>query len=620
MIARIKAHQSCGSKVMIAFRSLRIAVAVLVGSSDQDTRKSSAQADRSGPGRWIAAALPGFALVAVSVMLVTLFGFLDAIHYRSIRDFFTPDPTAAAGVLGLAGGAEGVTLSIVIVAVVFGIQTTASRYSPRVMGIFTQNPLNALVLSFALASILYTFLVRAEVKVNYVPTWSVAACVVLALLNFAILLPYVGYIFEVMRAETLVSSIMRRARRELRAAAGGRSSSRRRSSLMTCIAQVTDIAFGSIQLGDMPVCVLSIEVLGQFLATDYVPVKKKLGAEWFKVGHLELPGASDQILAEVNRAGTWFTYTVMSSFVDMVGLAPLHRKEAVHAIAVATRNVGVAAIDAGDSEVAELCVRFFNTYLRSAINRSAPTFASVIMNEYRRFAIGALEWRSDLAIEAAAHLLRYGRHFDEAGMPATFGAAAEDVADLAIEARAVNPDVTHRLAVLLVRNLLDLIPSARAIGINGLFKGVAKLTFWAMAADQKDISRILVDGFAAAPPDFVDAALDRMESMHSGLFWEVNERVIAFDWVEKPLRDEIPRLRAALRRAKASGHGLALELEEPPPLVPDLVQPPNATPAAGMPAVAAPAVSPPVASQTPLQSAVEIRLSAELPTKTSATS
>ena len=97
------------------------------------------------------AGLSGLALVTVSLMLVIFFGFLDAIHYRSVVDFFTPDPTAAAGTLGLVGGAEGVTLSIVIVSVVFGIQTTSSRYSPRIMGIFTRNPLNALVLSFALA-------------------------------------------------------------------------------------------------------------------------------------------------------------------------------------------------------------------------------------------------------------------------------------------------------------------------------------------------------------------------------------------------------------------------------------------------------------------------------------
>ena len=545
---------------------------------DTKPKNQSQSRPQSAHLGWAGAVLSGLALVAIALMLVVVFGFLDALHYSSIADFFTPDPAAAAGTLGLVGGAEGVTLSIVLLGVMFGIQTSSSRYSPRIIGIFTRNPLNALVLSFALASILYTFLVRSEVKVNYVPMASVAVAEVLALINFALLFPYVLYTFEVMRAETLVSGIMRRARRELRAA-GGRDHLRRRADLMTCVAQVTDIAIGSMQLGDMPVCVLGIDVLGQFLARDYVPAKKKLSAEWFKVGHAELPGASDQIIAEVNRARTWFTYMVMSSFVDMVGLAPVHRKEAVYAIAVATRNVGLEAIEAGDAEVAELCLRFFNTYLRAAINRSAPTFASGIMNEYRRYAIGALEWRRDLSVEAAAHLLRYGRHFDEAGMPAIFGAAAEDVADLAIEARVRDPQVSFRLAQLLVRNLLDLIPNARPIGLNGLFKGVAKLTCWAMAADEKDIAHVLVEGIAAAPPDFVDAALSRMEGLQNGLFWEVNERVISFDWMEHPLRDEIPRLRTALRRAHAGANGDgAVMLEDAPVVAMDLVPPaPSAT-------------------------------------------
>ena len=499
---------------------------------------------------FVSAVLSGLALVTVALMLVVLLGVFDALHYRSIADFFTPDPSAAAGTLGLVGGAEGVTLSIVLISVMFGIQTSSSRYSPRIIGIFTRNPLNAFVLSFALASILYTFLVRSEVKVNYVPMASVALAEVLALVNFAVLFPYVLYIFEFMRPETLVEGIVRNGHWNLRRAQSARDARSRRNELMTYMAQVTDIAFGSIQLGDMPVAVLGIESLGNFVAKEYLPAKKALPQEWFKVGHAELPGASDQIITEVNRARTWFVYSVLSSYVDMVGLVPIHRKEAVHAIAIATRQIGLAAIDVGDPEVADLTLRFFNTYLRVAINREAPTFASGIMNEYRRFAIGALEWRRDLSMESAAHLLRYGRHFDEAGMPAIFGAAAEDVADLAIEAHVRDPQVSFRLAQLLVRNMLELIPNAKPIGLNGLFKAVAKLSCWAMASDEKDMTHALLEGIAAAPPDFVDAALSRMESMQNGLFWEVNERVISFDWLEQPLREEIPRLRVALRRIK----------------------------------------------------------------------
>ena len=493
--------------------------------------------------------LPGFGLIAVVAMLVVLFGFFDATHYRSLISLFTPDAAAAAGTVSVAGGAEGVTLSIVILVVFYGIQTTSSRYSPRIIDIFTRNPLNALVFTFALASILFTFLVRAEIKPNYVPMWSVGVAVVFALANFAILLPYVIYIFDIMRAESLIKGIRKSATRDIRKSVAESGSRRHRSGLMTCIAQITDIVFGSIQLGDVPVSIYGVESLGRFVADDYLRVKKKFRPEWYQVGHADLPGASDQILAEVNRARTWVEYSILSSFVDFVGLIPIHRKEAVHAIALATRDIGLAAIEVGDPEVADLSVRFFNTYLRTAINRTAPTFASSMMNEYRRLAIGALEWRPDLSVDAASHLLRYGRHFDESGMPAIFGAAAEDVADLAIEAQGRDPEVTRRLALLLVRNLRDLIPNARPIGLNGLFKAVAKLTCWAMAADARDVSSILVEGIAAAPADFVDGALTRMESMKSGLFWEVNERVIAFDWVEDTLRAQIPRLRAALKRA-----------------------------------------------------------------------
>src|SRR5438094_2225737 len=219
---------------------------------------------------WASAMLSGLALVTVALMLVVLFGFLDALHYRSIADFFTPDPSAAAGTLGLVGGAEGVTLSIVLLGVMFGIQTSSSRYSPRIIGIFTRNPLNAFVLTFALASILYTFLVRSEVKVNYVPMASVAVAEVLALTNFALLFPYILYIFEIMRPETLVDRIVRSARRSLKRSVTGRDLRGHRADLMTSIAQVTDIAFGSIQLGDMPVAVMSIEGLGYFVAEDYL--------------------------------------------------------------------------------------------------------------------------------------------------------------------------------------------------------------------------------------------------------------------------------------------------------------------------------------------------------------
>jgi hypothetical protein len=49
-----------------------------------------------------------------------------------------------------------------------------------------------------------------------------------------------------------------------------------------------------------------------------------------------------------------------------------------------------------------------------------------------------------------------------------------------------------------------------------------------------------------------------METLEHGLFWQVNERVVAFDWVDPDLRVQIPRLRQALRgRTRRHGAGKA---------------------------------------------------------------
>ena len=44
-------------------------------------KSAARQADDTGARGWLGAGLSGLALVTVSLMLVILFGFLDAIHY-----------------------------------------------------------------------------------------------------------------------------------------------------------------------------------------------------------------------------------------------------------------------------------------------------------------------------------------------------------------------------------------------------------------------------------------------------------------------------------------------------------------------------------------------------------
>jgi len=494
--------------------------------------------------------LPGLALAGVALAGVVGVALIDAARsekYHSLLELLTPDATAASWTMALVGTSEGVAIAIVIVVVVLGVQLTADRYSPRIIDIFVRDPLNGLVLAFFLGSIVFTIWVGAEIKTDYVPMTGVVVAILLAVFDFTILLPYVRYMFSIMRAETIIRSIRRRASGAFRQAAADGRNVAPRHVIRDCLAQITDIALGSIQEGDTEVCLGAIHALREIVVDDYAPIKSKLPAWWFVVGHEDMPGGSDQIIAQVDRTRTWVEHTVLAYFLDLVGETPAFRKEVIHAIARTTRELGEAGIKYGDRDLEDLVVRFFNTYFRAAMNQRAPTFAYSTMNEYRNLASKALESRPDLVSRVSEHLIAYGRSFDAAGFPLVIGTAAEDVAELTIQTARHDPDRALLLCQLLDRTLTSMAKTAQPMALNGVLKAVVKLTLWAMSEHQQEITNRLLVGIAELPEHFVDEALSRMERTTEGVFWEVSDRVVAFDWVEEDLRELIPGLRERLR-------------------------------------------------------------------------
>jgi hypothetical protein len=498
--------------------------------------------------------LPGVALAVVAMALVAVAGVIDAGRsggkYDSLLGLLNPDPVAAAWTMALVGTSEGVAIAIVIVVVVLGVQLTADRYSPRIIDIFVRDPMNGAVLALFLGSIVFTIYVSVEIKADYVPLVGVGTAVLLAVIDFAILMPYVRYMFSIMRAETIIRALRRRGLATIRQATSEGRDLEVRHSMRDGISQISDIALGSIQRGDTQVCLAAIEALRALLVDEYIPAKKQLHTWWFKVDHVDMPGASDQTIAQVDRTRTWVEHTVLSDFLDLIGETPAFRKEVIHAIARATRDFGGAAIRVGDRELEDLVIRFFNTYLRAAMNQRAPTFAYATFNEYRAFAIQVLDARPDLVVRVAEHLVAYGRSFDAAGMPFIIGTAAEDVADMTIASAALDLDRAMLMAQLLARTLAAMAPVAQPIALNGVLKAVIKLALWAVGSEHLGIVGTLAGGIRAVPAGFTEDALARMERTTEGVFWEVSDRVVAFDWVEPDLRELIPVLRQQLADAE----------------------------------------------------------------------
>jgi hypothetical protein len=495
--------------------------------------------------------LPGVALALVALALVAAVASIDVLrsdHYHSLAALLTPDAVAAGLTMGLLGTAEGVAIAIVIVVVVLGVQLTADRYSPRVIDIFIRDRMNAAVLALFLGSIIFTVWASASIKGDYVPVVMVYTAISLAIVDFTILLPYVRYLFQVMRGETIIVGIRRHAAGAIAHAIKSREApAQQRRVMREALSQVGDIALGSIQEGDTEVALAAIHALRGLVCDDYIPFKKDLPDHWFTISQDDMPGASEQTIIQVDRTRTWLEHLVLATFVDLMGETPAFRKEIIHAIASTTRDFGRRAVHHGDRELEDLVVRFFNTYFRAALNQRAPTFAYSVMNEYRRLAVDVSGGRPDLPQRVAEHLLRYALAFDAAGMPFIIGTAAEDVCDLIVEMSKHDLDRALLLAKLLSDTLTEMAPRSQAISLNGILKANIKLALWAVAEEQRDILNRIAQGLNSVPAQVLENALRRMELTTERVFYEVSDRVVAYDWVEGHLRELIPLLRTRLR-------------------------------------------------------------------------
>jgi hypothetical protein len=510
---------------------------------------------------------PGLALAAVALGAVAILGSLDALRserYHSLWALLTPDAIASSWTLALLGTSEGVAIAIVIVVVVLGVQLTADRYSPRIIDIFIRDRINGLILALFLGSIIFTIWVSTAIKQDFVPYFLVYAAIGLAILDFVFLLPYVRYMFQIMRGDTIIAGIRRHAILEIaHAIAHPEQQAVHRHKVRESLSQFADIALGSIQEGDTEVALAAIHALRGLVCNDYIPVKQQLPKHWFTVSNEDMPGASDQTILQVDRTRTWLEHVVLAGFVDLMGETPAFRKEIIHAIAITTRDIGRRAVTHDDRELEDLVIRFFNTYFRAALNQRAPTFAYAVMNEYRRLAVDVSVDRPDLPLRVAEHLLRYGRAFDAADMPFIIGTAAEDVAALIIELSKHDLDRALILAQMLSDGLEEVARTARPVSVSGVLKATIKLALWAVAEEQRDVLNRIAQGLTSLGPELVEHTLDRMEMTTERVFWEVSDRVVAYDWVEDHLRELIPVLRAHLHpqeparppRARRNGGG-----------------------------------------------------------------
>ncbi|MCC6175118.1 MAG: DUF2254 domain-containing protein [Chloroflexi bacterium] len=459
-----------------------------------------------------------------------------------------PDRAFALGEVGsiqfvLNTNAAALTsaMSVLIALVLLSVQLTAQRYSFNVIGMFIQDRVNAILLALFIITILFNLWIGLTLRTDYIPGVPVLFAMIATTVCFALLPAYIVYLFDIVRPDHILNQIQADFFRAIRPTDRRGAIVERRTRAARRIGQIGDIARTAISLTDSAVARHSVWVLYGSIAR-YVDAKGRLPVHWFDVEEVQFRGRHELIVREIEETNTWVERRMLDELRE-VFFATLNRMHDVNnTVALVLRLLGEKAVERNDSGVFKAVTKFFNTFLRAAINQGDVRAGYHVLYQYRLLADTAMDRRPELTLEIAQRLSYYGDAAASGPLLWMSAAAAYDLRSLAESAdgRGADSDVICRI----IGHLVETVRRGEAKqspALPQLYKMVVALGGYFTARDAWDVAHLLRAELASVPTPVLDRVCRDLLEVEDPVFWELTDRVVNFDYVDAAVRAAIPR-------------------------------------------------------------------------------
>lgn len=459
------------------------------------------------------------------------------------------DTESALATLSNAAEVVAAVLAIAITVVAIVVELAANRYTHRITQLFVREPANAVVMGFFVLTAVQCLWVSGSLDGGapenvLVPFAGVAISMGMVTLCLLILLPYFAYVFAFLSPLNVVERIRRHAHDAIRRAHGRPAQSAHlRHKAIEGIEELEDVALNAMEHKDRSVSMASVEALGRLLR-DYQSLRAGLPASWFRIdGRLEGDQAfvslAPVLLDEIGRHRTWFETKVLREYHSLLTQSLNHMGDVSSLIALNTRRAARAAARRGERAVFDLAVRFFNTYLRAAINGKDVRAAYHVLHQYRLLAEECVATGDDSAVRIARHFRYYGLLGYTEALPFLLEAVAYDLAmvvERAVEDR--SPLVDSLLGEFL---RVDREGESRAQEqrLRGVRRAQVQLATFLLARGDEKRARRIYEDMADERAERLSSIRDELRAEREPLFWELTDRGVNFGYLPPDQRDRL---------------------------------------------------------------------------------
>ena len=316
----------------------------------------------------------------------------------------------------------------------------------------------------------------------------------------------------------------------------------RQMKMIDGIEQLSDVALNTLENKDKIIASRSVDALHD-LCSEYLRNKEDLPDAWFLVSgairqNPDFVAVNPARLDEISKQKTWVEYKVLRQYQMIYNEALNRMRDLNYLIAIDTRYLGQTALKVGDGEAINLCIKFFNTFLRATLNAKDVRTAYNVFNQYRQLAEEIV--KSGLP-ELAQEVGGYFRYYAQVAFTMKLSFVTETVAydlsslvELAHKER--SPCADGLLNTLLE---VDKEPEAeeQETSLRGVRKAQIKLATHYLLNDEEALARRIFEDMKEERPDRLRSIRQELHRIDSKDFWEVIDRGENFDYLE-PERKE----------------------------------------------------------------------------------
>jgi hypothetical protein len=500
----------------------------------------------------------GLLLLAITLVLIAAAQYLEGTAAITLADPLRWLRDADIGVLSeslaTATGVMLAILGIAITVVAIIVELAANRYNHRITTLFIREPVNIVVMGFFVVTTIVCFWATTTLgeapQDALLPRASFLLTIILVVLSLLIILPYFAYVLSFVSPLNMILRIQTAAE-DAMALAAENFQSAHVERVNEAVDELQDVVRSAMEHSDRAIAMAGIDTLAN-LVDSYQEYRPKLPKEWFQVrGSIEndpdFISLEPFALAQIEDDATWFEVKVCRQYQLLMVLSSMHMRDISYLIAINTRRIATEAVSQ-NKPLLQLCIRCFNSYLRSTINARDQRTSYYLLNQYRLLAEAlTLEENASSVEEIARHFQFYGQLAFSMGQTFLLEVAAYDVMRLlenSARSGAQNLDSLLELLLGFDREIKEENEEEILLGVRR-----AQIQAATMFLEMGDAARarLIADDLAGEKLDRLERIRDQLLSEDRAQYWELTDRGITFGYLEPQRRVHLETLFEWLR-------------------------------------------------------------------------